>query len=110
MASIFVAEVGTRPRRLPLDIGAPFHVKCNYREELPEGMRVESVPDKISVKTEFGELTIEYSVNGNVLTASENLSFSQGLIPPEKYMEFRDFVNASIRAERQRLRVVSATP
>lgn len=57
-------------------------------------MRGESVPGKISVKTEFGELTIEYSVNGNVLTASENLSFSQGLIVPEKYMEFRDFVSA----------------
>jgi hypothetical protein len=109
LSGIAVPEVGTRPRRLPLDIGTPFHVKCNYREELPAGMRVESVPDKISVKTEFGELTIEYSVNGNVLTASENLSFSQGLIPPEKYMEFRDFVNASIRAERQRLRVVAAT-
>jgi hypothetical protein len=109
LSGIAVPEVGTRPRRLPLDIGTPFHVKCNYREELPAGMRVESVPDKISVKTEFGELTIEYSMNGNVLTASENLSFSQGLIPPEKYMEFRDFVNASIRAERQRLRVVAAT-
>lgn len=110
LSGIAVPEVGMRPRRLPLDIGTPFHVKCNYREELPAGMRVESVPDKISVKTEFGELTIEYSVNGNVLTASENLSFSQGLILPEKYMEFRDFVNASIRAERQRLRVVTATP
>ncbi len=110
LSGIAVPEVGPRPRRLPLDIGTPFHVKCNYREEIPAGMRVESVPDKISVKTEFGELTIEYSVNGNVLTASENLSFSQGLILPEKYMEFRDFVNASIRAERQRLRMVSATP
>ncbi|HEX3377656.1 MAG TPA: transglutaminase domain-containing protein [Candidatus Acidoferrales bacterium] len=110
LSGIAVPEVGMRPRRLPLDIGTPFHVKCNYREELPVGMKVENVPDKISVKTEFGELTIEYSVNGNVLTASENLSFSQGLILPEKYMEFRDFVNASIRAERQRLRVVTAMP
>jgi hypothetical protein len=110
LSGIAVPEVGMRPRHLPLDIGTPFHVKCNYREELPTGMRVESVPDKISVKTEFGELTIEYAVNGNVLTASENLSFSQGLILPEKYMEFRDFVNASIRAERQRLRMVAATP
>ncbi|HTC64921.1 MAG TPA: DUF3858 domain-containing protein [Candidatus Saccharimonadales bacterium] len=110
LSGIAVPEVGMRPRRLPLDIGTPFHVKCNYREELPAGMRVDSVPEKISVKSEFGELTIEYSVNGNVLTALENLSFSQGLIQPEKYMEFRDFVNASIRAERQRLRVVTATP
>jgi len=73
-------------------------------------MCIQSVPDKLSVKSEFGELTIEYSLNGNVLMASENLSFSQGLILSEKYMEFRDFVNASIRAERQRLRVVNTAP
>jgi len=110
LSGIAVPEVGARPRQLPLDIGTPFHVKCSYREELPVGMRIQSLPDKLSVKTEFGELTIEYSMNGNVLMASENLSFSQGLISPEKYMEFRDFVNASIRAERQRLRVMTATP
>lgn len=110
LSGIAVPEVGARPRQLPLDIGTPFHVKCSYREELPTGMKVQSIPDRVSVKSEFGELTIEYSVNGNVLTASENLSFSQGLIPPEKYMGFRDFVNASIRAERQRLRVVTAAP
>jgi hypothetical protein len=108
LSGLAVPEVGSRPRQLPLDIGTPFHVKCNYREELPEGMRLESVPDKLSVKSEFGELAITYSMNGNVLLASENLSFSQGLISPEKYMEFRDFVNASIRAERQRLRVVTS--
>jgi len=73
-------------------------------------MCIQSVPDKLSVKSEFCELTIEYSLNGNVLMASENLSFSQGLILSEKYMEFRDFVNASIRAERQRLRVVNTAP
>lgn len=110
LSGIAVPEVGSRPRKLPLDIGTPFHVKCNYREELPAGMKIQSLPDKLSVKTEFGELSIEYAMNGNVLTASENLTFSQGLISPEKYMEFRDFVNASIRAERQRLRVVTAAP
>lgn len=108
LSGLAVPEVGSRPRHLPLDIGTPFHVKCSYREEMPAGMRPESVPDNLSLKSEFGELTITYSMNGNVLLASENLSFSQGLIAPEKYMEFRDFVNASIRAERQRLRIVAS--
>ena len=108
LSGIAVPEVGARPRQLPLDLGTPFHVKCNYSVELPVGMRIERLPEKISAKSEFGELSIEYSMNGNILLATENLSFSQSLIPPEKYMQFRDFVNASIRAERQRLRVVSA--
>jgi hypothetical protein len=110
LSGIAVPEVGPRPRQLPLDIGTPFHVKCNYRLELPAGMRIERVPDKLSVKSDFGELSIEYSIAGEALLATETLSFSQGRIPPEKYPEFRDFVNASIRAERQRLRVVKITP
>ena len=110
LSGIAVPEVGARPRQLPLDLGTPFHVKCNYRVALPAGMRIERVPDKISAKSEFGELSIEYSMAGDVLLATEILSFSKGQISPEKYPEFRDFVNASIRAERQRLRVVKITP
>ena len=44
-----------------------YHVKCDYRLELPAGMRVERLPDKISVKSEFGEVAIEYSMSGSVL-------------------------------------------
>ena len=68
------------------------------------------VPDKTSIKSEFGELQVEYSLDGNVLLATQILSFTVSRIPPEKYPEFRDFVNASLRAERQRLRVQKIAP
>jgi hypothetical protein len=93
-----------------LDVGAPYHVKCAYRLELPAGMRIERLPEKISIKSEFGEVTIEYSMSGNVLVATQTVSFAQSRILPEKYPDFRDFVNAYIRATRQRLRVMNATP
>jgi hypothetical protein len=110
LSGIAVPEVGPRPRQLPLDVGAPFHVKVDYRLELPVGMRVERLPDKTSIKSEFGEVAIEYSMSGNVLVATQTVSFTQSRIPPDKYPDFRDFVNAYIRATRQRLRVVHATP
>jgi hypothetical protein len=109
LSGIAVPEVGPRPRQLPLDVGTPYHVKCNYRLELPAGMRVERLPDKNSIKSEFGEVTIEYSMSGDALVATQTVSFAVSLIPPDKYSDFRDFVNAYIRATRQRLRVVNAT-
>jgi hypothetical protein len=109
LSGIAVPEVGPRPRQLPLDVGTPYHVKCNYRLELPAGMRVERLPDKNSIKSEFGEVTIEYSMSGDALVATQTVSFAESLIPPDKYSDFRDFVNAYIRATRQRLRVVNAT-
>jgi hypothetical protein len=78
--------------------------------ELPAGMRVERLPDKTSMKSEFGEVTIEYSMSGNVLVATQTVSFAQSRILPDKYLDFRDFVNAYIRATRQRLRLMNTTP
>jgi hypothetical protein len=110
LSGIAVPEVPARPRQLPLDVGAPYHVKCEYHLELPAGMKVERLPDKTSVKSEFGEVAIEYSMSGNVLVATQTVSFAQSRIPPDKYPDFRDFVNAYIRSTRQRIRVINATP
>jgi hypothetical protein len=66
------------------------------------------MPDKIALKSEFGEMTIEYSISGNVLVATQTVSFTQSRISPDKYPDFRDFVNTYIRATRQRLRVMNA--
>ena len=68
------------------------------------------VLEKASIKSEFGELRVKYSLDGNVLLATQTLSFTVSRIPPEKYPDFRDFVNASLRAERQRLRVLKTIP
>jgi hypothetical protein len=108
LTGINVPEVGTRPRHLALDLGVPYRVKGEYRIELPTGMRVERVPEKASLKSEYGELQTEYSASGNVLVAKSTLSFAMSRIPPEKYAEFRDFVNAVSRAERLRLRAIAA--
>jgi hypothetical protein len=71
-------------------------------------MKAERLPEKTSVKSEFGEIMIEYSAEGNQIIATQTISFSESRIAPEKYPQFRDFVNSYLRASRQRVRVVSA--
>ncbi len=110
LSGIAVPEVPLRPRKLPLDVGTPYHVKCDYRLELPGGMRVERLPEKTSIMSEFGEVAIEYSMNGNDLVATQTVSFAQSRVSPDKYPDFRDFVNAYIRATRLRLRVMKVAP
>jgi hypothetical protein len=110
LTGLAVPEVSPRPRLLPLDLGTPFRQKGEYRIELPPGLRIDRVPEKTSIKSEFGELQVEYALDGNVLRATQILSFTVSRILPEKYPEFRDFVNASLRAERLRLRVQKIAP
>jgi len=110
LSGMAIPEVGPRPRALPLDLGTPFRQKADYRIELPAGTRIDRVPEKTSLKSEFGDLQVEYSLDGNVLLATQTLTFTVSRISPEKYPDFRDFINAAIRAERQRLRVLKITP
>jgi hypothetical protein len=110
LSGIAAREFGPRPRKLTLDIGTPQQIRGEYRLELPPGMRVDSMPDKVFIQSEFGELKIEYSTDAKAILATETLSYTQSRIPPEKYAAYRDFMNASIRAGRQRLRIVSVTP
>jgi len=110
LSGIAVPEVPPRARQLPLDVGTPYHVKCDYRVKLPVGMRIERLPDKVSIHSEFGEVTIEYSMSGDALVATQTVSFAQSRIFPDKYPDFRNFVNSYIRATRQRVRMVTAAP
>jgi hypothetical protein len=47
-------------------------------------------------------------MDGNALVATQTVSFAESRILPEKYPEFRDFVNSYIRATRRQVRVVKA--
>jgi hypothetical protein len=108
LSGIDNAEFGPRPRKLPLDFGTPRRFRGEYTLELPTGMRLERIPEKVLIKSDFGELDVEYAMDGNVLRAKLTLSYTQSRIPPEQYPAFRDFRNSCLRAERQRLRLVKA--
>jgi hypothetical protein len=110
LSGIAIPELGTRPRQLPLDLGSPWHVKMDYRLEFPEGVKPERLPEKTSVKSEFGEISVEYSMSGSALVATQVISYAESRISPEKYPQFRDFINSYVRAARQRVRVVSSAP
>jgi hypothetical protein len=82
----------------------------SLRIELPLGERIDRLPQKTSIKSNFGELEVGFSLDGSTVVAAETLTFTLSRIPPEKYLDFRDFVNSTLRAERQRLRVGKGSP
>jgi hypothetical protein len=110
LSGIDVPEFGPRPRQLPLDIGTPEQIRVEYTIELPIGMKIDRVPEKTEIKSEFGAIEVGYSVSGNTLHATRTVSYTQSRISPEKYPAFRDFVVGNMRLEKQRLRVVKLAP
>ena len=105
LSGIAQPEYGPRPRQLPLYIGTPEQIMVKYTVELPAGMGVARLPEKIKTHSEFGEIEIEYSMSGNILTATQTLTYAISRVPPEKYPAYREFETGNLRAEKQRLRV-----
>jgi len=109
LSGISRPEYGPRPRKLPLDFGTPRQIRGEYQIELPTGMRVASLPNSTQIKSDFGELDVSYSMNGNDLIAALTLTYLQSRISPEQYPAFRDFLNACLREEMQRIRIIKAS-
>ena len=110
LSGIAVPEFGPRPRLLPLDIGAPEQIKVEYTIDLPPGMKIDRIPENARIKSEFGDVEVEYSTSGSVLHATRTISYTQSRIPPEKYSAFREFVIENLRLEKLRLRMVKSAP
>jgi transglutaminase superfamily protein/uncharacterized protein DUF3857 len=106
LSGISRPEYGPRPRKLPLDFGTPRQIRGTYRIELPIGMRIANLPGPTQIKSEFGELDVTYSLTGNDLVVTLTRSYVQSRIAPEQYAAFREFLNACLRAEMQRIRLV----
>lgn len=78
-----------------------------YQIESPVGEYAQRLVKNSTIQSWFGDSEARNSVSGNALLATEKLTFTMSRIPPEKYGAFRDFVNSALRAERERLRVLS---
>jgi hypothetical protein len=108
LAGYSVPAVSPERRLSPVELGTPFSLNGEYRIELPPDMRVAAVPPETSLETEFGSLRVYYATSGNILVATESLSFTASRIPVEKFEAFREFLNATRRVGQIRLRAVKA--
>lgn len=69
----------------------------------PSGYQIEQLPENLSVKSEFGDYTLNFSVQNDNVIITRYLKREKGLFPPEKYIDFREFYKTINKAERQKL-------
>jgi hypothetical protein len=54
-------------------------------------MRMDSIPKETSIRSAFGEVEVEYSLDANILLATKTIYFTLSRIPPENYADFLRF-------------------
>lgn len=77
----------------------PFEIAYGYIDEdtleirLPQGMRIRSVSDSVSLKTKFGSYEVEFEqVSPDLLVYRRTLKIQNGSFPAEEYINFREFI------------------
>ena len=68
---------------------------------IPERYTIEAVPAEVNMETSFGGFTSKDLINeDNSLTFVRRLEIKDYSIPPEDYMDYRNFFSEIVKADR----------
>ncbi|SFU49786.1 protein of unknown function [Pustulibacterium marinum] len=88
-----------RNRTTPLYIRRGFLDKDTYEIEIPTGMKIDVLPEPITMDKEFGVYKMSVSQEGQKLIYHREYGLKAGTYPKEKYSEFRKFMRAVSKAD-----------
>jgi len=92
-------------RNYPIDFEYPFKDRCIISIEIPEGYAVESIPEPISLTLSEGIGHFKYSVTslGNKVQVSTEFSVNNSLVPPQYYLDLKEFYKLVIEKENEKI-------
>ncbi len=68
---------------------------------LPTGYKIDTKPVDTNLKSEFGSYSMKFSAFDDRIIFVRNLQLNEGRVSPDKYSEFRKFINAMARSDRE---------
>jgi len=73
---------------------------------IPEGYKLEKVPDAVSISTKYGNYEASAVVDGNTIVYSRKLALLKGHHPSEDYPALRSFIAAVYKADQMKCLMV----
>ncbi len=93
-----------RDRKLPFMVQRGFYDQDETTIEIPESFHFTDLPDKVSMKTEFGSYVAEVEKrNDRKLVYKRKLLLKAGEYPKESYDEFRSFLRSVAKMDNQKI-------
>ncbi|WP_117879475.1 transglutaminase domain-containing protein [Aureibaculum luteum] len=92
-------------RQFPIDFGTPFQEKFNITLKLPEGYKVESMPESIAYSTpeDNGSYTFLCKITGNNLQISSVLHMKTSIIASQNYGAIKEFYKQMISKQSEKV-------
>jgi len=96
----------TVPRVSPVNIYSPYRKVDSVLITIPAGYTSESVPQPVTLKSNFGEYTSSIQVKDNQIIYIRNYSHKAGMYPAGEWANFVAFNNAVYKADRSKIVLV----
>jgi hypothetical protein len=86
----------TRTHPIVLDTDA---LQEKVRIELPAGFKVDELPSRIRIDSEFGKFDAQWTVEGGILTFTRSFEMRAQTVPAARYAELKKFLDVVSGAE-----------
>lgn len=95
-------------RKLPLRIDRGYLDKDKFEFQIPEGYKIEAVPENRSIQNKFGEYNIQIESNGEKIVFKRKLLIKNGEYPKNQYAAYRDFRKQVSRGDNAKIVLIKA--
>lgn len=94
-------------RKYPVDFGIPWKEKNTVTIEIPEGYKIESIPEVAAIGLPDGIGLFKYQVKqiGNKVKVVSLLQFNTGVIVPQYYQQLKDFFKQIVEKETEKITI-----
>lgn len=98
-------------RNYPIDFAYPYQEKHTLNIELPQGYRVESLPEPValSLANDLGTFRYQVVANGPTLQLVAQVSINKAVIPADYYAGVREFFENIVQKESEQVVLTKTT-
>lgn len=95
-------------RKLPIDFGFPLEDRFNITISLPEGYKIESIPETVNFVAEnrIGSFKYLLAENGRTLQLSISSSLDKAVVPAEDYLILQTLFKSMIEKQKERVVII----
>ena len=95
-------------RAYPVDYGFPFQDKCAVNIQIPEGFKVESLPQSLTLTLNENLGIFKYltSLNGNMIQISISNQINSSLVSSEDYADLKSYYQKMIEKQNEKIIIV----
>jgi hypothetical protein len=95
-------------RKFPVDFGTPWKDKNTVSIEIPEGYKVEKLPETLAIglPESIGFFKYQVSQKGNIISVMSILQFNNAVISPQYYQYLKDFYGQLVQKQSEKIVLV----